>query len=340
MRIMPSILLSLALVIFPAVPAGAAPPAPAAGTGEISFNASALRILDESLAALNAAYGSDPQAAQVRDLRDATVRRLGELRERVAAIPPSAAPRLEAYLAAAPAPNLSALREAARAVALENRTWQLDMQSTPYQLFGLPLAPTDSRTVEVVSGIQRRVYDEITGPAAAIFLDEIKARLQNLATHWKDFYEHVTLQEYPWESAANAFFDRKRAITDIPIWQVKFLHPVSGVIAYQGRGSSSGAPLIGGEVLGVQWFDPGARYKPTWGVGVLATLRAEGERSHGFGLLGSYRDFKFGIRHSQLIDGRSLNQAIISINLARYFDFSPNSSLKRAVENLQTSAVP
>ncbi len=328
--------LALLICLCLPLPLCAAPPAAAAGVATIPIQGRALAIIDQSLADLDAAFASDPQAPSVQRLRDETARNLGLLRQRVLAIPGLPAPALESFASARPEAAPAPLPEAARAVAELNPVWEVDRQTRGERwLFNLQLIPADAKTVQAVLKIQAQVFGEITQPSARVFIIEKDAQIQKLASQWKAFYEHVTLQEYPWESLANGWFDVKRAITDIPTRQVKILHPVSGVVAFQGRQSSSGSPITGAEVLGLQWYDPGAGYKPTWGLGVLATLRAEGERSNGLGLIASYRDFKFGYRHSRRSDGQKVDQAIISINLARYFDFAPNSLLKQAVDKLQ-----
>ncbi len=314
----------------------AAPPPPAAGVATIPIQGRALQLIDQSLADLDAAYASDPQAPSVQRLRDETARNLGLLRQRVLAIPGVPAPALASFSSAKPDAVPAPLPESVRAVGLLNPVWELDRQTRGERwLFNLQLTPEDAKTVQAVLKIQAQVFGEITQPSARVFIQEKDAQIQRLAARWKAFYENVTLQEYPWESLANGWFDVQRAITDIPTKQVKILHPVSGVVTFQGRQSSSGSPITGAEVLGLQWYDPGAGYKPTWGLGVLATLKAEGERSGGLGLIASYRDFKFGYRQSRRNDGQRVDQAIISINLARYFDFAPSRTLKQAVDKLQ-----
>lgn len=315
---------------------GAAAPTPAAGVATLPIQGRALQLIDQSLADLDAAFASDPQAASVQRLRDATARNLAVLRERVQAIPGLPAPALAAFATGKPDAASAPLPESVRAVGLLNPVWELDRQTRGERwLFNLQLTPEDAKTVQAVLKIQALVYGEITQPSARVFILEKNAQIQRLAAQWKAFYESVTLQEYPWESLANGWFDLRRPITDIPTRQVKLFHPVSGVVAFQGRQSSSGSTLTGAEVLGLQWYDPGASYKPTWGLGVLVTLKAEGERSSGLGLIASYRDFKFGYRQSRRNDGQRVDQAIISINLARYFDFSPSRTLKQAVDKLQ-----
>ncbi len=328
------LLLDAASALPAAAPQSTAVSQPAFAAGK------ALKTLDGAIAALKAAYAEDPQAAQVRGLQDTAAKKLEDLRKKVQAVH-DAGPTLDGFLAAGQAGvDLSPVRQAVQAVARENSEWQLDEQVDPNRLFNHPLAPDSSKTVQTLRAIHKTVYNEITGPPAKFFLAEIGGQIKVLAGRWKEFFENVTLQEYPWESAANAAFDRKRPFTDIPKWQLKFLHPISGIVAYQGRGSSSGSPLIGGEAIGVQWFDPDAHYKPTWGVGILVTMKAQGERSSGIGLMGSYRDFKFGLRRSKLSDGRNVNQAVISINLARYLDFSGNDLLKQAIERMKQDAKP
>ncbi|MEI6592675.1 MAG: hypothetical protein WCL47_05505 [Holophagaceae bacterium] len=316
----------------------AAPPTSPARVATIPIQGRALQLIDQSLADLEAAFASDPQAPSVQRLRDETARNLGLLRQRVLAIPGLPAPALESFASGKPAAAPAPLPESVRAVGELNPVWELDRQTRGERwLFNLQLTPEDAKTVQAVLKIQAQVFGEITQPGARVFIQEKDAQIQRLAAQWKTFYESVTLQEYPWESLANGWFDVQRAITDIPTKQVKILHPVSGVVTFQGRQSSSGSPITGAEVLGLQWYDPWAGYKPTWGLGVLVTLKAEGERSSGLGLIASYRDFKFGYRQSRRLDGQKVDQAIISINLARYFDFTPSRALKQAVDKLQAS---
>jgi hypothetical protein len=238
------------------------------------------------------------------------------------------------------------VKEALRSLGEHNTRWELFSDAVdPSKKFlfrepRMPLEPAQSLTIQAVRKARDRVHDMVTAPAALPFLEAIEAKIQEQARAWESFFQNVKLQEYPWESWANAVFDRKRTIDSVPTWQVKLGHPISGIVAYQGRSSSSGAPLIGGEVLGVQCFDPEADYKPTWGIGILATVRAEGERGNGLGLIASYREFKFGIRRSRLLDGRNVNQALISINLARYFDFKGDGALKQAIQGMKAWRAP
>ena len=290
MRPLASLLLCTALLLGGPGPCSARPSPPAAEAQQLDFPSKALATLQDSLTRLQNAHAADPQRDQVKALYDQAVRNLLRLQSSLEALrqPP---PPLDAATG-------RALLDPARRVAQEHRVWMLNFDADPNQLFGMDLAPEDSATILALRDLQKQVYGDITGPPAAQFLEAKAKELQVLARRWEDFYTHATLQEYPWESLANAALDRKRPIDAIPTRQVKLGHPISGVVAYQGRSSSSGPPLMGAELVGLQWFDPDRSYKPSWGIGVLATVKAEGERQSGVGLVVSYRDFKFRARQA------------------------------------------
>ena len=72
----------------------------------------------------------------------------------------------------------------------------------------------------------------------------------------------------------------------------------------------------------------------TWGLSALLTLRGPGDGGNGYGLMGTYRQFKVGVKWSKLPDGRATSQVLLSLNLAQYLEFKGDKDLNDAFGNM------
>jgi hypothetical protein len=293
-----------------------------------------LALLDQGLKDLQEAHAKDPLASQVGIQKARVEARLQRLRDLLARLP-----QREAPLDSIPAGGQAAGRELLDAIAQENKAWQLDRLSRRLFITGpdaIDLVSQDSLTIQAILALQPKVFNRITGVLASAQLAELEATIDALARQWRSFFKNVTLQQFPWESALNGALDRKRAIQDIPDWEWRVLHPVAGLVTYQSRTSSTGPSVAGAELIGVQCFDHKQDFKPTWGLSALWTVRTQEESSHGYGLLATYREFKLGFKHAKTLDGRANNQAIVSVNLARFLNLSGNAGLDAAITRAET----
>lgn len=300
------------------------------------FRAEGLALLDQSLRNLQKAHAKDPLASQVAVQKVRVENRLQRLRDLFAQLP-----QRETPLDSLPTGGQGAGRELRDAIAQENKAWQLDRLSQRLFITGpdaIDLAVQDSPTIRTILVLQPQVFNQITGPLASAQLAELEASIGDLARQWRSFFTNVTLQQFPWESTLNGALDRKRAIQDIPGWEWRVVHSVAGLVTYQSRTSSTGPSVAGAELIGIQCFDRKQDFKPTWGLSALWTLRTQEEASHGYGLLGTYREFKLGFKHAKALNGRANNQAIVSINLARFLNLRGNAGLDAAIARAEAYA--
>lgn len=279
-------------------------------------------LIDAHLRDLDRAFAADPGADQVRAPYQKTVRHLRELREHLV-VKGFATTTASAWITAA------------------NRTWQLNVSpvdgtETIFEPDSTVLAPASSPTIAAIRKIRDSIASQITVPVA---LDTFKTRVSRSSDQWGRFYKGVVLQEYPWESFLNAGLDWRRSALDAPPdRQWRLLHPVSGLVAYQGRSTTGTAStaILGLEALGLQWYaeDDQRAYKATWGLSALFTLKGPGDASNGYGLMGTYRDFKLGVKWGRLPDGRGTSQVILSLNLVQYLQLKGDQGLSTAIANM------
>jgi len=278
-------------------------------------------LIDAHLRELDRAFTADPGADQVRAPYQKTLRHLQELREHLV-VKGFATTTASAWITAA------------------NRTWQLnvspvDGSETIFEPDSTVLAPAGSPTILAIRKIRDSIASQITVPVA---LDTFKARVSRSSDQWGRFYKGVVLQEYPWESFLNAGLDwRRSALEAPPDRQWRLLHPVSALVAYQGRSTGTASTaILGLEALGLQWYaeDDQRAYRATWGLSALFTLKGPGDASNGYGLMGTYRDFKVGVKWGRLPDGRGTSQVILSLNLVRYLQLKGDRGLATAIANM------
>jgi hypothetical protein len=279
-------------------------------------------LVDTHIQDLNQAFAADPQADQARVPYQKTLLHLQDLREHL---------MVKGY----------ATTTASAWITAANRTWQLNVSpvdgtETIFEPDSTVLAPVGSPTILAIRKIRDSVASQITVPVA---LDTFRTRVSRSSDQWGRFYQGVVLQEYPWESFLNARLDWRRSALDAPPnRQWRLLHPVSALVAYQGRSTTGTAStaILAMEALGLQWYaeDDQRAYKATYGLSALFTLKGPGDASNGYGLMGTYRDFKVGVKWAKLPDGRATSQVILSLNLVRYLQLKGDQGLVTAIANM------
>ncbi len=279
-------------------------------------------LVDTHIKDLNQAFAADPKADQARVPYQKTLLHLQELREHLL-VKGFATTKASAWITGA------------------NRTWQLNVnpEDGTESIFApdsTALAPAGSSTIAAIRKIRDSVASQITVPIA---LETFKTRVSRSSDQWGRFYQGVVLQEYPWESFLNAGLDWRRSALDAPPdRQWRLLHPVSALVAYQGRSTTGTAStaILAMEALGLQWYaaDDKRAYKATYGLSALFTLKGPGDASNGYGLMGTYRDFKVGVKWGKLPDGRATSQVILSLNLVQYLQLKGDQGLSSAIANM------
>jgi len=311
------------------------------------FREAGLKLIGDSLEDLRAAHAKDPQAPRVASQKERVEARLLRLQDLLTHLPQKELPLKLLPDGGNDRSAQQVGREILEAIAMENKAWQQDRQSMvmsqPERLFigasdAIQLLPAESTTIQAILALRPKIYNQITGVQATARLEELEVSIHGLARRWRAFFTNVTLQQYPWESLLNGALDRKHAIQDIPTWELRAFHPVAGLVTYQSRTSSTGPAVAGAELFGIQWFDAAHGYKPTWGLSALWTVRTQEESSHGYGLIGTYREFKLAFKRAKALDGRTHNQALLSINLAKFLNLNGSSSLKADIKRAEDYA--